>query len=195
VNKAEKEKAAKLAIIAATLKTATENMTDEEKKALKAKILGGKDEELKAAINSIPDLSYYGDSTPDDSTNRSSIEGDGKTLKAMQKENEKLNARMAAMETELQASKKTQADEFIDQMTSFKATIIPGLDKGAYKAKLADIPFEGLKAMYEERVDEIGAMKAASVRQSGTAFEFPSYGSSQPEGEFTSANDILGGTS
>ena len=200
-----KAKKAKVAAMSAGIKTAMNDMSEKEKKAMKARILAGKDEELKAAVNSIPDLSYYGDNVPDENSTKTTIEGDGKTvaaaIKEMTTENEKLKASISAMEDELTASRKTQAEDYREQMLQHKASIVPGLDQKAYTAKLAEFPFKQLKAMYDDRKDEIdavnkarGGVLTAGVKNDAPAFNFATYGDTgQVVGEFTSVSSMLGG--
>ena len=189
----DKEKIARVAAIASSLKMAMEHMDDDKKKEMQAKIAASEDEELKAAINSIPPESFYNGPTPDENTNRSSIDGDGKTISAMKAENEKLEAKIKKMEAVVASATKSSQAEYIEQLTNYKATVVPGIDKAVYKAKLEGVPFDGIKALYEEKLDEIQALSAPKQFSAKTNrhFEFPT--DSQSASEFVSLSEINGG--
>ena len=189
----DKAKNARISAIAGSLKMAMEHMDDDKKKEMQAKIIAGSDEELKAAINSIPPESFYNGPTPDENTNRSSIEGDGKTtVTAMKKANEDLQAKIKNLEAVVASTTKTAQADYIEQLTNYKATVVPGIDKVAYQAKIERIPFAGIKALYEEKQDEIKAIHEGGhqVTAKTRHFEF-----AQPEiaSPFVSLAELNGG--
>ena len=151
----DKAKNARVAAIAASLKTAMEHMDDDKKKEMQAKIIAGTDEELKAAINSIPPESFYNGPIPNENTNKESIDGDGKTITAMKKANEDLQAKIKSLEAVVATTTKTAQADYIEQLTNYKSTVVPGLDKAVYTAKLETYSFDALKALYDEKIDEI----------------------------------------
>ena len=172
----EKAKNARIAAIAASLKMAAEYMDDGKKKEMQAKVAASDDEELKAAINSIPPESFYNGPTPDENTNRSSIEGDGKTtVTAMKKANEDLQAKIKSLEAVVASTTKTAQADYIEQLTNYKATVVPGLDKQVYKAKLEGVPFDGIKALFDEKADEIKAISEGGHQVTARTrhFDFP----------------------
>ena len=174
--KKEKEaRTAKIASMSATLKTAMEHMDDDGKKNMKAKILAGTDEDMKEAINSIPDLGYYNGPTPNENSNNSSIEGDGKTLSAIQAQTKKLEAQIAEFRGMVASVQKTDSDKYIESLEQYKQSVVSGHDGKAYKARLEALPFSQLKAMYEDRQDEMATL--ADRQQSASqmrSFGFPS---------------------
>lgn len=175
-----KEKNARIAAMTASIKLAMDNMTPEERNKMKEAVTAGKDEEMKTAMNSIPNESYYNGPTPDESTNNSSIAGDGKTLKAMEDKNKELQASVAKLTEQVTAMQKTAKDEFIEALTEHKEMIVKGLDKAAYKGRLEKVPFEGIKALYSEREDEMKSLKEKAVTASVQGYEFPNSGYTPP---------------
>ena len=175
-DKKEKDaKIAKIASMSATLKTAMEHMDDDGKKNMKAKILAGTDEDLKEAINSIPDLSHYNGPLPTENSNNSSIEGDGKTLSAIQAQTQKLEAQIAEFKGMVASVQKSDSDKYIESLEQYKQSVVSGHDGKAYRAKLEAMPFAQLKAMFEDRQDEMTEL--ASRQQSASqmrSFGFPS---------------------
>ena len=174
--KKEKEaKAAKIASMSATLMTAMEHMDDNGKKNMKAKILAGADDDLKEAVNSIPDLGFYNGPTPTENSNNSSIDGDGKTLSAIQAQTQKLEAQIAEFKGMVASVQKTDSDKYIESLEQYKQSVVSGHDGKAYRAKLEALPFAQIKAMYEDRQDE---MKELANRQQSASqmksFGFPS---------------------
>ena len=173
----EMEKA-RLSAITASIKLAMEHMSPNERSSYKAKAMAGSDEDLKAAFSTIPDESIYHGPTPNESSNRSSIEGDGKVLKSAEeekdkKEKEQMEARIKELVATVAGYQKSEHQKFVDQLAAHKTQIVKTLDINAYRTVLGAKTLPELKAMFEERKDEMQLSASVQPSPSSTGTSFP----------------------
>ena len=113
-------------------------------------------------------------------------------------EKEALKAKNKALLASLTLYETERKTGIIDELIALKASLIPDLDKDIYKISLQAKKFEELHTAYQERKDEIEAMKAAVQSQKEGAknkvhFGFPGQQSSlsASETKMSSLNDMM----
>ena len=148
-------------------------MTPNQASTIKAKLSATEDEDLKKAMEDIPDKK---DATGDE-------------------EDKKETASLKATIDQLTATVKVYEDQrnsnMINDIVQVKASLVPGLDETAYRTQLGTLGIDTITQIHNDRKDEIEAVKA-SVAKDPEAKTFPRMvtGATQVS-KMTSVKDIL----
>lgn len=170
-DKKQEEARARTASVRAVVRAALAAMGDDEEKhaSFKAAIKASDDEEMKKAMDEEEREARAArkaaakasdEEEKRDAAAKPAMDHD----KDMKARLDAIVAQNASLTARIRRYEARDAGEIITQMTALKAAVVPDLDQTEYRARLASMPFEALSSMYDERRDEVEALKAREAR-------------------------------
>jgi len=147
----------------ASLKAAMEFMTESERDSLRASIKKSDDEEAKEALKAV-DRSYDKDLNPKPRPEETHGVDIGNSKATRESERLRtLGAKYQALTAKLETYEMKEKEKLVNELVGLKAGLIKGVDEDSLRDQWMKRPFEIVQQMYDDRTDEIGALKAAAT--------------------------------